>query len=142
MLGDEIDSDEAPQDVEEGIDGDVEAPLDGSDGEAPAASEGPEGEAHHGLVSVDGSTNRNIKISHLRNQHDKFGMELTQTESLSGFGFLHDGSIPSVKVFLENGLFSLNNSQELDVEAFSLAFPTDLAPIVGQPILAIGNVDH
>ena len=31
-------------------------------------------------------------------------------------------------------MFSLNNAEELDLEQFVLAFPTDLAPIVGQQV--------
>ena len=84
---------------------------------------GPEGEAHHGLVSVDGFTNRNLKISHLRNMHDKLGMDLQGTESRSGFGYVHDGSFPSLAAFFASPGFEFESDQELaDVIAFMLAF--------------------
>ena len=43
-----------------------------------------------------------------------------------------------MKIFLDSpgfpGFFALTNQQKFDLEAFMLAFPTDLAPIVGQQI--------
>src|SRR5690606_35591906 len=57
---------------------------------------GPNGEHHLGLVSVDGSTNRAIKIPQLRNQYDKTGFEMSRPTSRAGFGFLHDGSVDSL----------------------------------------------
>ncbi|MDG1049104.1 MAG: hypothetical protein P8M11_00660 [Planctomycetota bacterium] len=85
--------------------------------------EGPEGEAHHGLVSTDGSTNVNMKISQLRNMHEKVGMDFTQAESLSGFGFLHDGSIPSMAAFLAVETFDFQNDQQLaDMVALMMSF--------------------
>jgi hypothetical protein len=81
---------------------------------------------------------QDAKVPHMRNLYTKIGMfgDTTQSSSagdqVRGFGFLHDGSIQSVKVFLEASVFSTNNAQERDLEQFSLAFPTDLAPVVGQ----------
>jgi len=84
---------------------------------------GPEGGRHHGLVSADGSTNRTIKIAQLRNMYEKVGMELTQSQSRSGFGFLHDGSIPSLAHFLSSPAFEFFSDQQLaDMVAFMLAF--------------------
>src|SRR5262249_37475170 len=55
-----------------------------------------------------------------------------------GWGFQHDGSIDTMKIFLDSpgnpGFFALTNQQKLDLETFMLAFPSDLAPIVGQQI--------
>jgi hypothetical protein len=53
-------------------------------------------------------------------------------DQVRGFGFLHDGSVQSVAVFLTASVFNLNATQESQLEQFSLAFPSDLAPIVGQ----------
>lgn len=84
---------------------------------------GPEGEAHHALVSVDGSTNRNIKVAQLRALYKKVGMDLTQTSVQAGFGFLHDGSIPSLAHFLSSPTFEFQNDQQLaDMIAFMLSF--------------------
>jgi hypothetical protein len=83
---------------------------------------------------------QNFKIAHMRNMYAKVGMFGLSTQGphegdqVRGFGFLHDGSVDTVKHFLEAPVFNLNNSQESDLEQFSLAFPTDLAPIVGQQL--------
>ncbi|MDG2122150.1 MAG: beta-propeller fold lactonase family protein [Verrucomicrobiales bacterium] len=84
---------------------------------------GPLGEKHHALVSVDGSTQRNIKIPQLRNLYDKVGFEMTQTTSRAGFGYLHDGSIDSLTRFLSEPAFDVRSDQEVaDLVALMLAF--------------------
>ncbi len=84
---------------------------------------GPNGEMHHGVVSVDGSTNVSIKIPQLRNMYDKVGFEATQTTNLAGFGFLHDGSVDSLARFVSEPVFSPASDQEVaDLVAFMLAF--------------------
>jgi len=61
-------------------------------------------------------------------------------DQVRGFGFLHDGSVDTVKSFLTASAFnfpgdeSTHDQQREDLEAFSLAFPSDLAPIVGQQV--------
>ncbi len=85
---------------------------------------GPTGNNHLGIVSVDGSTNVSIKVPHLRNQHEKVGMELTRSDSRAGFGYLHDGSVGSIVDFLSSRLFAVRSDQELaDLVALMLAFP-------------------
>lgn len=85
--------------------------------------EGSDGEKHHGLVTVDGSTNRNIKISQLRNLYEKVGMDFTRGTSRNGFGFLHDGSVPSLAQFLSSNAFEFQSDGRLaDMIAFMLAF--------------------
>ena len=84
---------------------------------------GPNGEAHHALVSVDGSTNKNIKVAQLRSLYKKVGMDLTQTSVQAGFGFLHDGSIPSLSHFLSSPAFEFQNDQQLaNMIAFMMSF--------------------
>jgi DNA-binding beta-propeller fold protein YncE len=83
---------------------------------------------------------QNFKVAHMRNLYQKVGMFGQSTggphtgDQVRGFGMLHDGSVDTLKNFLEAPLFSINNAEELDLEQFSLAFPTDLAPIVGQQV--------
>jgi hypothetical protein len=83
---------------------------------------------------------QNFKVAHMRNLYAKVGMFGQSTggpnlgDQVRGTGFLHDGSIATVKNFLEAPVFSLNNTEEQQLEAFSLAFPTDLAPVVGQQV--------
>ncbi|MDZ4859499.1 MAG: Ig-like domain-containing protein, partial [Candidatus Hydrogenedentes bacterium] len=91
---------------------------------------GPKGERHLAMVSVDGSTNRAIKVPQLRNQFDKVGFELTPgNPSLSGFGVLHDGSIDSVARFVSEPVFELNTDQDTaDLTALVLSFSGGFAP--------------
>ena len=84
---------------------------------------GPNGEHHLGLVSVDGSTNRAIKIPQLRNQYDKTGFEMSRPTSRAGFGLLHDGSVDSIARFVSEGTFQVQNDQEVaDLVALILSF--------------------
>ncbi|MCP3918461.1 MAG: hypothetical protein GY711_23190 [bacterium] len=84
---------------------------------------GPNGERHHGMVSVDGSTQRAIKIPQTRNEIEKDGFSLTAIRSLSGFGVLHDGSIPGIVHFLSSPAFSFNSEQDLaNMIAFMMSF--------------------
>jgi len=83
---------------------------------------------------------QDAKVAHMRNLYAKIGMfgDSDQPASLGdqirGFSFLHDGAVGSVASFLTASVFQLSTSQEADLEQFSLAFPTDLAPIVGQQV--------
>lgn len=90
------------------------------------------GANHVALVSVDGSTNRSIKVPHLAPIYDKVGfLSLNRNgdkSSLAGFGFAHDGSVDTVERFFAqggptDGAFRFNNDQEIaDMVALMLAF--------------------
>ncbi|MGE4613397.1 MAG: hypothetical protein AAEJ46_03560 [Planctomycetota bacterium] len=85
--------------------------------------DGPMGEKHHGMVSVDGSAQRNLKIPQLRNVYKRSGFNTTQLLNTNGFGFLHDGSVDSVERFISEPAFSVINDQQIaDLTAFMLAF--------------------
>jgi len=92
-----------------------------------------------GEQSLEGET-QNFKVPHVRNAYHKigmFGMSSGNTfmgDQVRGFGFLHDGAIDTIDNFLDASVFNLNNIQRAQLEAFSLEFPTDLAPVVGQQI--------
>jgi DNA-binding beta-propeller fold protein YncE len=93
-----------------------------------------------GAASEEGETQR-FKIPHLRNLYQKVGMfgiafpGLPDTgEQVRGTGFLHDGSIDTLFNFLEIGPFALNATQSRQLEQFMLAFPSDIAPAVGQQV--------
>ncbi|HEU4412002.1 MAG TPA: hypothetical protein VFS43_42570, partial [Polyangiaceae bacterium] len=101
-----------------------------------------------------------FKIPHLRNQYQKVGMfgmpaaailtpglEGFQGDQVRGFGFTHDGAFDSIFRFMSlvafaespfnPGGFPAGAPGELlrrQVEAFQLAFDSNLAPIVGQQI--------
>ncbi|MGE4652429.1 MAG: thrombospondin type 3 repeat-containing protein, partial [Myxococcota bacterium] len=86
----------------------------------------------------DGGT-QHFKIPHLRNAYQKIGMFFAAgAQQVRGYGFLHDGSVPTLKIFLgggnPNSAFDLDGFEEDDLEAFIMAFPTDLAPMVGQQV--------
>jgi DNA-binding beta-propeller fold protein YncE len=108
-----------------------------------------------GQSIFDGET-QHMKIPHLRNQYQKVGMfgmsdpagtlldftgDFThQGPQVRGTGFLHDGSVDSLGRFLGLGGFSLSAAEEAQMAAFLLAFPSDLAPVVGQQLtLHAGN---
>lgn len=99
---------------------------------------GPMGENHLGIVSTDGSTNVSIKVPHLRNQYEKVGFEMSQTDNVAGFGFLHDGSVDSLAKFLSARTFNVQNDQDVaDLIALMLAFSgSDFGnanPLLGAP---------
>jgi DNA-binding beta-propeller fold protein YncE len=114
-----------------------------------------------GLYTFDFNTEL-FKVPHLRNLYQKVGMfgnpehpgflpgdNGHKGDQMRGFGFLHDGSVDTVFRFMHGRSFSeestgvgnggLPTSPEGEImrrqlEAFVLAFPTNLAPIVGQQI--------
>jgi hypothetical protein len=59
-------------------------------------------------------------------------------EQIRGFGFLHDGMVPTLLNF-NMGFDTLTQQQRLQLEQFMLQFPTDLAPIVGQQVTLDGT---
>ncbi len=77
---------------------------------------------------------QHMKVPHNRNMYQKIGMFSAAGDQVRGTGFLHDGSLDTLKTFLEAGVFDTNDQEERDLEAFLLAFPTDIAPIVGQQV--------
>src|SRR5258706_555198 len=112
-----------------------------------------------GLSTFEGET-QHFKVPHLRNAYQKVGMYglvtvgnlpthgSPTTEQVRGFGYLHDGSIDNVVTFLNGSVFQFptdpndpNTPQgndgsvmRLNVANFIMAFPSDLAPIVGQQV--------
>jgi DNA-binding beta-propeller fold protein YncE len=84
---------------------------------------------------------QHFKVAHMRNLYHKIGMFGQSTggghkgDQIRGFGYLHDGSVDTVEHFLENPVFNtLSDAEEKQLEEFSLEFPTDLAPVVGQQV--------
>ena len=99
----------------------------------------------NGNSSEEGET-QEFKIPHLRNVYQKVGMfGLASTPGLDGtfanlgdqvrgFGVLHDGSIDTVRRFLNPTTFALTVAERTNLETFVMAFDTDLPPMVGQQI--------
>jgi len=92
-----------------------------------------------GFSSFEGEP-QEFKIAHLRNLYQKVGMfGIPGTGNLGnqirGFGFLHDGSVPTLQIFVSSPVFqNLNTTEERQIEQFALAFDTGLAPAVGQQV--------
>lgn len=114
-----------------------------------------------GAYGTDGRTTfegepQEFKVAHLRNLYQRvgrFGMPagrfFTQgTEHMGpqirGYGFVHDGSVDTVERFFHASVFQ-NFRREGDrdaIEAFMMAFDSNLAPIVGQQVtLSAENID-
>ncbi|MCB9916401.1 MAG: hypothetical protein H6828_14830 [Planctomycetes bacterium] len=84
---------------------------------------GPNGERHHASVSVDGSTQRTLKVPQLRNLYDRTGFNCTQATNTAGFGLLHDGSVDSIERFVSEPAFAVQSDQDVaDLTAFLLCF--------------------
>jgi hypothetical protein len=88
-----------------------------------------------------------FKVPHLRNAYQKVGMfgqmpspalpaapGLFTGDQVRSTGFLHDGSIDTVGSFLASMAFTTSTSEEAGLQAFIMAFETDMAPIVGQQV--------
>ncbi len=84
---------------------------------------GPDGELHHSMVSLDGSTQRTIKVPQMRNLYERTGFNATQLSNNAGFGMLHDGSVDSIERFVSEPAFSVASDQDVaDLVAFMLSF--------------------
>jgi YVTN family beta-propeller protein len=77
---------------------------------------------------------QHMKVPHNRNMYQKIGMFGVGGDQVRGTGYLHDGSVDTLKTFLGSGVFDLNSAEEDDLVQFLLAFPTDISPIVGQQV--------
>jgi DNA-binding beta-propeller fold protein YncE len=97
-----------------------------------------------GTMAFEGPTiGENFKIPHLRNMYQKVGMfgrnipKAAQAgPQIRGFGYAFDGALPSVSEFLNALVFApfVNADMRMKLEDLTLAFPSELAPIVGQQV--------
>jgi len=87
-----------------------------------------------GLSTFEGEP-QSFKVAHLRNMYTKVGMFLGGSQ-IRGFGFLHDGGVPTLKLFLQSSVFVLTSTQENELEQFMFAFDTGHKPAVGQQVTA------
>jgi YVTN family beta-propeller protein len=86
--------------------------------------------------NLDGSPHSDLKVPHTRNMYTKigpvFGSFASPPDRKTGFGFVHDGSIPDLGTFLSAGVFTLTPQQAADLTVFMNMFPTNIRPSVGQ----------
>ncbi len=86
---------------------------------------------------ADQTPHSDLKIAHLRNLYDKPGFVLGAAggpfpDVKSGFGLVHDGSVPNLPTFFSLAVFNLTAADAADVSAYMLAFPTGTKPAVGK----------
>ena len=87
--------------------------------------------------NADGVPHSDLKVPHTRNLYEKFGPRFgppgttTPPDSKTGFGFIHDGSIPDLGTFLSAQVFTLTAQQVRDLTVFLMHFPTGVKPSVG-----------
>jgi len=91
-----------------------------------------------GQQSLEGEP-QEFKIPHNRNGYRKIGMfgisangGVFTGDQVRGSGYLHDGSVDTIKNFLSSSVFVLTGTEEDNLEEFLLAFASDFAPMVGQ----------
>jgi YVTN family beta-propeller protein len=83
---------------------------------------------------------QDFKVPQLRGAYQKLGLRNSAGEQLSGFGFIHDGSVDTLLDFLRLPVFTFRNDDDRrDVEAFVLAFDSGLAPAVGLQVTIDGD---
>lgn len=87
------------------------------------------GSHHSAMIALPRSSNLPFKIPQLRNLFDKTGMNLSATNSRSGFGFFNDGSVDSLVRFVQDGFAVTSDQTTADLVAFLIAFTgSDLIP--------------
>jgi len=123
-----------------------------------AANAGLTGAGAPGFFGGDGRSSfegesQIFKVPHIRNAYQKIGMFGLATvpgggsaftgDQVRGFGFLHDGAVDTLFRFHSAALFSqsgsnpggfANDTMRRNMDAFMMAFDSNLAPIVGQQI--------
>ena len=87
----------------------------------------------------DLSFHSDLKVPHLRNMYEKKGPIQAApgeepVESVGGFGFAHDGSLPDLRTFLSVDVFTIDASQVEDIASYLLHFPTGTRPMVGHHV--------
>src|SRR5262245_18021897 len=87
--------------------------------------------------NADGVPHSDLKVPHTRNMYEKFGPKFgppatpNPPDAKTGFGFIHDGSIPDLGTFLSAQVFNLTAQQARDLTLFLMYFPTNIRPSVG-----------
>lgn len=95
---------------------------------------------------VLGGDGQDVKVPHLRNIYQKLNIShVPGSQSIAGFGIVHDGIDPSLFVFLSRsvfGAFANNTTIKNNIEAFVHCLDTGTAPAVGYSrTLTLANVN-
>jgi len=113
-------------------------------------------EPENGFFGGDGRSTfdaepQHFKVPHLRNLYQKIGMFGMPNvggnfdsqfsppfgqrgDQIRGFGMTHDGSVDTLFRFTSASVFATDDTERAQLEAFLVAFDSDLAPIVGQQV--------
>ncbi|MEN3332515.1 MAG: hypothetical protein V7641_1880 [Blastocatellia bacterium] len=84
---------------------------------------------------------QDFKVPQVRGVYQTIGMLNASGTQISGFGFIHDGSVDTLLDFLRLPVFTFKSDDDRrDVAAFVLAFDSGLAPAVGLQVTI--NGDH
>jgi hypothetical protein len=79
-----------------------------------------------------------MEIPHLRNLYVKFGPKFGTTaaplDAKTGFGYVHDGSIPDLGTFLSINVFNLSAQNVRDIVTYLFLFPSGTMPAVGKNV--------
>jgi hypothetical protein len=104
---------------------------------SPGFRAGPNNLIIPGLVLQE---TQDFKVPQLRGLYQKVGMLNESGEQLSGFGFIHDGSVATLLDFLRLPVFRFRNDDDRrDVIAFVMAFDSGIAPAVGLQVTLNGD---
>ncbi len=109
-------------------------------GVQPMEPTAPEASGMFNGNDADFTSNHNdLLIPHLRNIYEKsgpiFGDTANPTDAKTGFGLIHDGSVPNMLTFLSGRKFGFDSAlpqDARDIAAFQNYFPTEHKPSVGQ----------
>jgi len=87
------------------------------------------------VTNEGGRVSQDFKVAQLRNAYTKVGRFDDGQEQVRGFGFLHDGSEPTLLRFFNSSVFTFSlDSDRNDVTDFVFAMESNLAPVVGQQV--------
>jgi DNA-binding beta-propeller fold protein YncE len=100
------------------------------------------------LVNFEGlQIGRDMKTAQLRNLYDKVGRFNVAGPQVSGFSFLHDGTVDSVVSFLRFDVFFFPGDTEAEKDVirrqlhhYIMAFDTGMAPMVGRQLTVRGEL--
>ncbi len=97
-----------------------------------------------GLMSSNGQPGeKDFKIPHFRDQYQKVGMFTPSVrssahvgEQIRGFGFNHNGATSGAAALAE---LPMTDTEMEQLRSFLFAFPSNMAPIVGQQVTFTGS---
>ncbi|HEY9233222.1 MAG TPA: hypothetical protein VIS78_13800, partial [Blastocatellia bacterium] len=83
---------------------------------------------------------QDFKVPQLRGLYQKVGMVNASGKQMSGFGFIHDGTVATLLDFLRLPVFTFRSDDDrLDVAAFVMALDSGIAPAVGLQVTVNGG---